>query len=370
MIPLDFQSILLHEKQQFDKELRSIFDVKIQGSKNPILKEYYQIQQEYISPLNGEAKRLRPLLVHQTYEAFHKPAQKPIPPDVLYRLACSLELIHNASLIHDDIIDNDAFRRGQPAFHTRYTDQYLKNPKKSKNLPPEKRAADFGRNMGILGGDHAYFIGLEVLLKLPLNAEIRVKLINLYHQAFDGIVEGVIIEENLANAPDISQEDYIFMIQMKTAHLLLKSVAMGLLLAEVSAEIEAKMSEFILKLGQAFQIQDDILGTFGDSAHKPTDSDIIEGKKTVLLTYALTATTPTQLKVIHKVLGNPQATPEDVEGVREIFQNTGALDKSQMLLKTLTSAARETLKEILPSMTPGGRDFFGNLVDYIIKRTY
>ncbi|OLS12243.1 MAG: Polyprenyl synthetase [Promethearchaeota archaeon CR_4] len=367
---MDFQSILVHEKAQFDKELRAIFDSKVQESKNPILKNYYQMLGEYISPNGGEAKRLRPLLVHQAFEAFRNPTQKPIPQGVIYRLACCVELLHNASLIHDDIIDNDAFRRGQPAFHTRYMDQYLKNANITAKNPPEKRAADFGRNMGILGGDHAYFIGLESIIKLPLNSETRVKLVELYHQAFDGIVEGVIIEENLANIPEISLEDYMFMIQMKTAHLLLKSAAMGLLLAGVSPVIEQKMLEFITKLGQAFQIQDDILGTFGDSVHKPTDSDIIEGKKTVLLTHALTTMTPAQLKVIQEVMGNPQARPGEVERVREIFRSTGALAKSQGLLKTLTIAARETLKEILPNMTPGGRDFFGNLIDFIIQRTY
>ncbi len=328
------------------------------------------MQADYISPTDGEAKRIRPLLVLQTYDAFHDPAQSLIPREVLYRIACSVELLHNASLIHDDIIDNDAFRRGQPAFHTRYTDQYLKNLNKSRKVSPEKRAADFGRNMGILGGDHIYFTGLEILLKQPLESQTSLKLVEIYHQAFDGILEGVVIEEILANAPDISQKDYMFMIQMKTAHLLVKSVAMGLQLAGASSEIAQRMFEFITKLGQAFQIQDDILGTFGDAAHKPTDSDIIEGKKTVLLMYALDVTTPAQLKVIHQVVGNPRAIPEDVEQVRAIFRKTGALEKSQKLLKSLSEEAREKLKEIEPSMSPSGREFFANFVDFIIKRTY
>ncbi len=364
-ILLDFQSILQHEKTQVDTELRSIFDTKIQQATHPFLKEYYQMQKEYISPSGGEAKRIRPVLVHQTYEAFHDPNQELIPQEVLYRIACSVELLHNASLIHDDIIDNDAFRRGQPAFHTRYTNQYLQNSNKSK-----KRAADFGRNMGILGGDHAYFIGLEILLNLPLSPQTCKKLVEIYHHAFDGILEGVVIEEILANAHDISQSDYMFMIQMKTAHLLKNSVAMGLLLAGTSGDTAQKMINFISLLGQAFQIQDDILGTFGDSAHKPTDSDIIEGKKTVLLMYALGAATASQLKVIQKGLGNSQATPEEVEQIREIYRNSDALEKSKKLLTELTGEARAKLKEIQPAMSPSGKEFFTNFVDFIIKRTY
>ncbi len=367
---MDFHSILLQEKTQVDTELRSIFDTKIQQATHPFLKEYYQMQRDYISPLGGEAKRIRPLLVHQTYEAFHNPTQTPLPQELLYRIACSVELLHNASLIHDDIIDNDAYRRGQPAFHTRYTNQYLQDSESSKKSPPEKRAADFGRNMGILGGDHAYFIGLEILLNLPLSPQTSMKLVEIYRYTFDGILEGVILEEVLANAPEISQKDYMFMIQMKTAHLLVNSVAMGLELAGVNGDIELKMGDFITKLGQAFQIQDDILGTFGEDAHKPTDSDIIEGKKTVLLMYALGATTPAQLEVIYKVVGNPAATPADVEQVREIYRKTGALEKSQTLLKTLSNEAREKLKEIQPSMTRSGSEFFADFVDYIIKRTY
>ncbi len=224
--------------------------------------------------------------------------------------------------------------------------------------------------MGILGGDHAYFIGLEILLNLSLSPQTCLKLVQIYHHAFDGILEGVVTEEILANAHEISQADYLFMIQMKTAHLLKNSVAMGLLLAGTSGDTAQKMFDFISPLGQAFQVQDDILGTFGDSAHKPTDSDIIEGKKTVLLMYALHAATASQLKVMHKVLGNPQATPEDVEQIREIYRESGALENSKKFLAELSGDARAKFKEIQPAMSALGQEFFANFVDYIIKRTY
>lgn len=367
---MDFKTVCIEEKTRVDSELRSIFEEKIQNSNHQLLKDYYQMQRDYVSPQKGEAKRLRPLLVLQTYNAFRDPQLPSIPQELLDRIACSVELLHNASLIHDDIIDNDAFRRGEPAFHTRFTNLYLQNQDYSQNISREKRAADFGRNMGILGGDHAYFTGLEILLNLPLNPQTGLKLVQIYHHAFDGILEGVVLEEHLANAHEISQADYMFMIQMKTAHLLKNSVAMGLLLAGASGDTAQKMFDFISQLGQAFQIQDDILGTFGDSSHKPTDSDIIEGKKTVLLMYALSATTPSQLKTIQKTLGNPQSTPEDVEHVRVVFRATGALEKSKHLLLALSNEAREKLKEIQPAMSPSGQEFFAQFVDYIIKRTY
>lgn len=367
---MDFKSYLSDTKARIDESLRQIFGEKVDACNRPFLKAYYSTLQDYISPEESEAKRIRPILVCVASIALQRTQGEVIPPDILYRTACSVELLHNASLIHDDIIDNDEFRRGQPAFHTIYSRRYAEETAGGNYVARANRENDFGRNIGILGGDQTYFIGIELLWKLPVVADIRIKLVETFQQAFDGIVEGVLVEENLANLPFVSMDDYLFMIQMKTAHLLAKSTEMGLVLAGANLEDCSAISRMMIKAGMAFQIRDDILGTFGDGAHKPADSDILEGKKTFLLTYALQEATPDQLLTLNRVAGNPNASAEEVEEVREIFRETGALSGSEAQLEQLTAESLAALAEIQPELTLFGEEFYNNFITYVSQRAF
>jgi geranylgeranyl diphosphate synthase type I len=367
---LDFKEFLAEKKARVDEELRQIFNEKIEASDRQFLTEYYTTLREYIAPEGGEAKRIRPILAQVASQAFSESNQEPIPEEVLARTTCSVELLHNASLVHDDIIDNDEFRRGQPAFHTIYVRRYDSVVAEGQYLERAHRGADFGRNMGILAGDQTYFIGVELLWKAPLSSDTRIKLVETFQQAFDGIAEGVILEEHLANLPTLTLDDCLFMIQRKTAHLLVKATELGLILGGADPAVFPAMSQIMTQAGLAFQIRDDILGTFGDGSHKPADSDILEGKKTYLLTYALQEAAPDQLDVLQQIVGHPDATPEQVEEVREILRGTGALAASEEKLDSLSAAAFSALEEIRPNLTDLGQDFYSNFIMFVSHRDF
>ncbi|HMF31211.1 MAG TPA: polyprenyl synthetase family protein [Candidatus Lokiarchaeia archaeon] len=367
---MNFKSFLTEKKARVDEELRQIFNEKIETSDRPFLTEYYTTMREYISPEGGEAKRIRPILALVASEAFTNHSQEPIPEEILYRAVCSIELLHNASLVHDDIIDNDEFRRGQPAFHTVYTRRYASEVAGGTYVERVNRGADFGRNMGILGGDQTYFNGLGLLWNLPISAEVRIKLVETFQQAFNGIAEGVILEEHLANLPTLTLDDCLFMIQMKTAHLLVKATELGLILGGADPAVYPAMNRIMTQSGLAFQIRDDILGTFGDGSHKPADSDILESKKTFLLTYALQAATPDQLNLLQQIVGNPDATPEQVEEVRGVLRETNALSASEEKLEQLSAAASQALEEVQPNLTEFGWDFYNNFITFVSHRDF
>ena len=131
------------------------------------------------------------------------------------------EFLHNASLIHDDIIDKDDFRRGEPAFHFRFRNYHEKyNLKKMI-------ASDFGNSIGIIGGDSAFFLGLEAYFYNDFEKELNLNAIEYYEQAFTAIANGVLIETDMINQKEISIQDYIEMISLKTGALIEKSILIG-----------------------------------------------------------------------------------------------------------------------------------------------
>ncbi|MFX1492762.1 MAG: polyprenyl synthetase family protein, partial [Promethearchaeota archaeon] len=219
-------------------------------------------------------KRIRPLLTIATYNAFNKEKdEKILTPSI------GIEFLHNASLVHDDIIDKDNFRRGNPAFHYRFQNYHKKYSLQKMD------AIDYGNSIGIIGGDTTFFLGLEPYFYNEFKEEQNLKAISLYEQAFIEIANGVLIEMDMVNREDISISDYISMISLKTSALIEKSLLIGANYANINETNIKLLSNYGINLGIVFQMIDDILGTFGDEkvTGKPTDGDIREGKKTCLL---------------------------------------------------------------------------------------
>ncbi|MFX1558711.1 MAG: polyprenyl synthetase family protein, partial [Promethearchaeota archaeon] len=198
---------------KINQAIESIYDKKLKNVKNKFLQEYYRELKAYF--LSG-GKRIRPLLCIATYNAFNKERDdKIIVPSV------GVEFLHNASLIHDDIIDKDNFRRGNPAFHFRF-----QNYHKNYNLK-KMSSIDFGNSIGIIGGDSAFFIGLEAYLFNEFERDLNLNAIKYYEQAFIDIANGVLIETDMVNQKILQIEDYIEMISLKTGALLEKSILIG-----------------------------------------------------------------------------------------------------------------------------------------------
>ena len=146
-------------------------------------------------------------------------------------------------------------------------------------------ALDFGNSIGIIGGDTAFFLGLEAYFYSDFATDLNLKAASLYEQAFIEIANGVLIEMDMVNKEELTIDDYINMISLKTGALIEKSLLIGANYANVDETNVKLLSNYGVNLGIVFQIIDDVLGTFGDEkvTGKPTDGDIREGKKTCLL---------------------------------------------------------------------------------------
>ncbi len=345
-------------KAKINDAIKSIYDRKLKNINNTFLRDYYSELKDYF--LAG-GKKIRPLLCIGTYNAFNeKKDERIVFPSV------GTEFLHNASLIHDDIIDKDNFRRGKPAFHFRFRNYHEKyNLKKMI-------ATDFGNSIGIIGGDSAFFLGLEAYFHNDFNRELNLNAIKYYEEAFIEIANGVLIETDMVNQTNLALSDYIEMVSLKTGALIEKSILIGANYARATEDCINDLSIYGINLGIVFQIIDDILGTFGDETvtGKPTDGDIRENKLTALKLTALDNLDNSNKIRLTELLENPNMTKNDVQEVKDLFSKADAVDSCKKLADKYYQKAKSSLDNLRPSITKSEAEFFESLLNFVVERKF
>ncbi len=338
--------------------IKSLFDFKLKSVEHLFLKEYYSELSDYM--LSG-GKKLRPLLCIATYNAFHSNQD-----DTIIHPSVGVEFLHNATLIHDDIIDKDDFRRGKPSFHYRFRNYHKQYKLKKMD------DVDYGNSIGIIGGDNVFIMGLEVFLFNEFKRDLNLNAIKYYEKAFIEIINGVLIETDMVNRKDLTISDYIKMISLKTGALIEKSILIGANYAEVEEKFLKDLSRYGLNLGIIFQIIDDILGTFGDEnvTGKPTDGDIREGKQTCLLIAALNNLDKEGRVKLEILIENPNMTNENVEEVKDLFRDVNVIDSCKKLANSYYQEAKSSLEHLNTEIKDSEAEFFQNLLDFVMNRKF
>ncbi len=297
-----------------------------------------------ISPLLGsslreyvlrDGKRVRPSLFILLHDGYFEGGT---PPKGLYRSAIATELLHAFLLIHDDIVDRSEMRRGLPAMH-RLLDAGIKElPFLSFN----------GDDLAIILGDIVYSLAIEAFLSIETDPTLK-------ERAFLKFVESALLTgcgefiEMLAGAKkvdDVSRETIYSIYDFKTSHYTFVSPMLaGAILANApNSELEA-LSELGLSLGRAFQINDDILGVFGDEkiTGKSSLTDIAEKKKTLLLFHAYQNARPTQKEKIEMILSKNDIETKDLDEIKQIMVDTGSLGYAKSEIERLREFSFELL---------------------------
>jgi geranylgeranyl diphosphate synthase type II len=219
--------------------------------------------------------------------------------DDAWKVATAVELFHNFTLIHDDIMDQAPLRRGLETVHHKY-----------------------GISTAILAGDVMLVQAYEYLNKISQTYSQRI--VTLFNRTAREVCEGQQLDMDFEKRDGVSIDDYIHMITLKTSVLLAASLKMGAIMGGASKGTADHLYEFGKNLGIAFQVQDDYLDAFGDPAKfgKQVGGDILANKKTFLLLYALENSTEGQLSKLQALLASTPANK--VEQVLEIFRACGA----------------------------------------------
>lgn len=359
---MKFEEIMKTELAAVNKALEDFLDTRVEKAKTlgPAHIQYYDLIKEYL--MRG-GKRFRPIAVAIASKA----VGSEINSESLYRAACSVEILHNASLLHDDLIDHDETRRGGPTFHVRYREWY-----KTSVAQDTEKAIHFGMTAAILGGDTLINLGAIAITESNLEPDIGMACINYYQKSFEELVEGVLLEMTMIDNPKTTSEMYLEMIRMKTAVLFEKSLLIGGAMARASESQMKSLSEYGVKVGQAFQVQDDILGSFGDEdkTGKAADGDIREGKKTLLLMEANRLCDSKQKKILEKFLGDDKITDDEVEQVRNVFRESGALESVQIMMDKLLLEGQKALDKTNPPFNEIYKQFLLDLSSFLVKRDH
>ncbi len=357
----EYLDILKEEVKSVETALREFLDSKIENAArlSSWHKQYYENIKEYMT---RGGKRLRPILIVVGFKAI----KENVDIDHLYRAACSVEILHNGSLLHDDLIDHDETRRGGKTFHATYRDI------SSERGDSKEIAFDYGMTMAILGGDSLINLGAEAITAAKLDADVGVLCQHYYQFAYSNLVDGVLLEMNMITDEDSTSEMYLQMVRMKTAVLFDRSLMMGAAMARASESQLHAFMKFGIKVGQAFQIQDDILGSFGDEEKtgKSTSGDIREGKKTMLVFETYDKATPSQRKEFDELLAKDGMSDHEVDQVRAIFRESGALKACQDQMNHLLTTGQSALDNAEPSLNPKYKNFLIEMSNFLVQRDY
>jgi geranylgeranyl diphosphate synthase type II len=271
---------------------------------------------KYILDLGG--KRMRPLLVLMAADLYGAPLEDALPA------AMAVEVFHNFSLVHDDIMDAAPLRRGKPTVHQKWD-----------------------ANTGILSGDAMLIMAYQYLEQY--GGETFKPLTALFSKTALQVCEGQQFDMDFEGRDDVTLEEYLHMIAYKTAVLLGCALQMGALIGGAPEKEQLAIYNFGMSLGIAFQLQDDYLDVFGDpeTFGKQVGGDIIENKKTFLYLQGLELATPAEaqeLKDLYSV--KPKEPTSKVNRVKQIFCDSGADLAIQQQISRYTDTAFEQLENL------------------------
>lgn len=268
----------------------------------------------YIMALGG--KRMRPVLVLMACDLFGETYEKAM------EAALSVEMFHNFTLIHDDIMDSADLRRGKETVHKKWD-----------------------INTGILSGD-ALMIQSNQRLE-AYDGDIFKRLITLYNKTALEVCEGQQHDVDFETQTTVALSDYIKMISYKTAVLVGASLQMGAIIAGASNKDQERIYDFGLNLGIAFQLQDDYLDTYGSSDFgKRIGGDIIEGKKTFLYIKALELSNKIDKKRLLELYGGEFDEDKKIKEVKGIFSNYKVSDLLQTEIEKYTLTALDDIQAL------------------------
>lgn len=268
---------------------------------------------QYILSLGG--KRVRPVTLLMAHELF-----EPIT-DEAYHLACAIELFHNFSLIHDDIMDKAPLRRNKETVHIKY-----------------------GEATALLAGDVMLVKAYDYLGKI--NLKYLQPVLNLFNTTASQVCEGQQFDMEFEKQVAVSFEDYENMIALKTSVLLGASLQMGAILGGAGLNNQGHLYNFGKMLGMAFQVQDDFLDAFGDPDKfgKQPGGDIMANKKTFLLLHSMEVATPPQKEKLKKLLAG--TTANKVAEVQQLFKDCKADEWAKALKEKYYLLALKSLEDV------------------------
>ena len=303
-------------RDEINSQLLSVYNTGPESLVNPI---------NYV--LSGKGKRVRPILTLFTAESFGGTKSESMPA------ALAVEILHNFTLVHDDIMDEDNIRHGKPTVHRKW---------------------DVGT--AILSGDAMLSLALKMIQKSP---QFNEKLMTSFIDGLQAVCEGQAFDKEFETREIVTLDEYIHMIDLKTGYLIGLSAELGAISVGVNDDDVIKVREYGRLIGRAFQIQDDLLEIYSDSNNmgKSLESDLLLGKKTYLIIKAKESV-PSELNSALELA--QENFTAGLEKVRILLIDSGIIQKAEGKIKSTIEEADFLLDEL--KIETDRLSFFSNLI--------
>ncbi|MBA4438460.1 MAG: polyprenyl synthetase family protein [Nitrosopumilus sp.] len=288
--------------------------------------------------VNG-GKRLRPYMVIRSCQILGGKSSTAMIA------ASAVEMVHNFTLVHDDIMDNDEMRHGVPTVHKK-----------------------FGMPIAILAGDVLFSKAFQIISESKLSPNANTHLISRLAKACVDVCEGQLLDIKMADEKRIpTAAEYITMIGKKTAALFDVSCAMGAICATNKPKDISNLSTFGRNLGIAFQITDDLIGVMGDPkvTKKPVGNDLREGKKSLPILMAIKLAKGNEKKIILKAFGNSKISKKDLNRAVEVIRSLGIEEK----VRNQALKYAEKSEKSLTKYKGTAKVELVALLDFVVKRS-
>jgi geranylgeranyl diphosphate synthase type I len=274
-------------------------------------------------------KRIRPLICLLSCEAVGGKASDAV------KTAAALELVHTFTLIHDDIMDRDDLRRGMPAVHMVY-----------------------GEATAILAGDLLFSKAFEIC---------DASAFRILAKAASEICEGQEMDMSFEKAKSVSEDEYLEMIRRKTAVLLEAAAESGCVLGKGNEAQVAALAEYGKSIGLAFQVHDDVLDLTADEEKlgKPVGSDIVEGKRSLVVIKALEKLGGEEKERLLRILDKAENTEDEVHAAVDLIAGCGAIDYCRKKAAALSAGAKESIRTLPKSPA---KESLLELADFVVAR--
>lgn len=266
--------------------------------------------------LHAPGKRIRPLLTLLAGRLAGAPATNLMP------LAAAIEIFHNFTLVHDDIMDHAAERRGNPTVHTKWDE-----------------------NVAILSGD--MMVGLAYRLIMNTETDHLRAVMQVFQESVDAVCEGQALDKEFENRETVSLPDYIGMIEKKTGWLISSALRVGWVAIRGNDETATELHKLAMAMGRGFQIQDDFLDLMADQASfgKRIGGDIVEGKRTYLLLLAAERATGADADLIHRIMTR-QVGFDSIDLVRQTFKRLRVLEDTEKAINECFAETADRLNHL------------------------
>jgi len=337
---------------------------------NPLLETYWdneisasfgynQTQKELVKRILLHAKdhnlvggkRIRGAFVYYGYKLGGR-----IEDERIWKAAMAVELVHTALLMHDDFMDEDKIRRGKATTH-----EYFGADDKH-----------YGEAMAVNSGDVVLCLGYEMLNNSGFGSNLVIKSMKKLLRGIANTAYGQAYDVSLPKSGSISEEKVMSLHRAKTAIYTYENpLLIGGILGGLGEDILSIFSEYSMKGGVAFQLQDDILGVYGDSEKtgKSADSDLLQGKSTLLIIKALELGSAQQQEAVRLAWGNKDASRKEIEEAKKAIKESGSYDYSLIAARNLAQEAVDEARRLRDKgLNDEAIDFIEGVAEYMVNR--